>query len=658
VTGGIVVDIEETDMRGMVPEDIYELTGCADPRVSPDGTRAAYVVNRIDREADEYRSAIWMAVVDGSSPPRQFTSGAKRDGSPRWSPDGERLAFVSTRDKDEPQLYVIAADGGEPRRLTDLDGGVSDPDWSPDGTRVLFAARLADPDDEEKDEKKRRPRRLTRLQFKLDSVGWTAGHRQHLFVVPADGSAEPTPLTDGDFEDGAGTWAPDGTRVVFSSARDDDWDVRLTRDLYTVAADGSAEPERLTEVEGACDLPSWSPDGTRIAYLFYPGVEDDPRHTQVAVLDLDSRQRTLLTESLDRTCGPYPDRRPPLWDGERILFAIEDHGANHVYEVAADGTSEPKLVVGGDRLIHGYDLGGGTLAHVATSPTRLSEIFVGERALTDVGRSFAEGRALVEPERFTATSEDGTEVEAWILRPADVKPGERRPVLLNIHGGPFTQYAHRFFDEFQVYATAGYVVVYSNPRGSSGYTEAWARAIRGDGTKGDGWGSVDYQDVLAVVEEACRRFDVCDPDRVGVMGGSYGGFMTSWIVGHTDRFKTAISERAVNSFVSMWGSSDYGWDLKGYFGCYFYEDPETYLRLSPLSYAPNVTTPVLILHSENDFRCPVEQGEQLFTTLRLLGKQVEFVRFPAETHELTRAGSPAHRVQRYEVVLDWLSRTL
>jgi len=315
-------------------------------------------------------------------------------------------------------------------------------------------------------------------------------------------------------------------------------------------------------------------------------------------------------------------------------------------------------VVGGDRLIHGYDLGAGTLVHVATSPTRLSEIFVGERPLTDVGRSFAEGRTLVEPERFLATSEDGTEVEAWILRPADAEPGERRPVLLNIHGGPFTQYGHRFFDEFQVYAAAGYVVVYSNPRGSSGYSEAWGRAIRGDGTNHDGWGSVDYQDVLAVVEEACRRFDVCDPDRVGVMGGSYGGFLTSWIVGHTDRFKTAISERAVNSFMSMWGSSDYGWDLKGYFGCYLYEDPETYLRLSPLTYAPNVTTPVLILHSENDFRCPIEQGEQLFTTLRLLGKQVEFVRFPAETHELTRAGSPMHRVQRYEVVLDWLSRTL
>jgi dipeptidyl aminopeptidase/acylaminoacyl peptidase len=232
------------------------------------------------------------------------------------------------------------------------------------------------------------------------------------------------------------------------------------------------------------------------------------------------------------------------------------------------------------------------------------------------------------------------------------------PTLFNIHGGPFTQYGNTFFDEFQVYAGGGYAVVFSNPRGSSGYSEEWGRAIRGPGPAGPGWGSVDYDDCMAVAEQAVRQFDFIDGERLGVIGGSYGGFMTSWIVGHTDRFKAAVSERAVNSFVSMWGSSDFGWDMKGYLGTFLFEDVETYLKVSPLTYAEHIHTPLLILHSENDLRCPIEQGEQLFVTLRLLKRPVEMVRFPAESHELTRSGNPVHRVQRFELVLEWFDRYL
>ena len=244
------------------------------------------------------------------------------------------------------------------------------------------------------------------------------------------------------------------------------------------------------------------------------------------------------------------------------------------------------------------------------------------------------------------------------MRPAGFKEGEKYPLLLNIHGGPFTQYGNKFFDEFQVYAGAGYAVVYSNPRGSSGYSEDWGRAIRGPVNEGPGWGTVDYEDLMAVVDEAIKRFDFCDPDRVGVMGGSYGGYMTSWIVGHTDRFQAAISERAVNQWVSMWGSSDFGWDFRGYIGAFLFENLEAYVKMSPATYATNITTPLLILHSENDLRCPIEQGEQLFTTLRLLKREVEFVRFPSEGHELSRSGNPAHRVMRFQIVLDWLDRYL
>ncbi|HEY5387405.1 MAG TPA: prolyl oligopeptidase family serine peptidase, partial [Thermoleophilia bacterium] len=246
----------------------------------------------------------------------------------------------------------------------------------------------------------------------------------------------------------------------------------------------------------------------------------------------------------------------------------------------------------------------------------------------------------------------------WVMKPAGYEPGKQYPTLLSIHGGPFGQYGNAFFDEFQVYCGAGYVVVFSNPRGSSGSGEEWARAIRGPGAAGPGWGSVDYEDCMAVIEEAVRRYDFVDGERLGVIGGSYGGYMTSWIVSHTDRFKAAVSERAVNQLVSEWGSSDFGWDFKGYFGAFVYEDVEPYLRISPATYAERIHTPLLILHSEKDLRCAVEQAEHLFVTLRLLKRPVELVRFPEESHELTRSGSPAHRVQRFHIVLEWFDRHL
>jgi dipeptidyl aminopeptidase/acylaminoacyl peptidase len=244
------------------------------------------------------------------------------------------------------------------------------------------------------------------------------------------------------------------------------------------------------------------------------------------------------------------------------------------------------------------------------------------------------------------------------MRPAGASHGERHPTLLNIHGGPFTQYGNRFFDEFQVQAGAGYAVLYANPRGSSGYSEAWGRAIRGPINDGPGWGTVDFQDIIAVVEEAVRRFDFVDPERLGVLGGSYGGFMTSWIVGHDDRFRAACSERSVNNFLLEGGSADVGWMFKGEIGAYWFEAPDTYLKVSPSTYGPNITTPLLIMHSENDLRCPVGHAEDLFTILRILRRDVEMVRFPAESHELSRSGSPIHRIQRYEILLEWFDRYL
>jgi len=648
-----------SSVAGMVPEDVYELTGAADPRLHPDGKTVAFVVWRIDKEENEYRSAIWLAAADGSSPPRQFTSGEKRDSSPRWSPDGSQLAFTSSRGEGETgQLYVIPAQGGEARKLTDLKEDPSDIAWSPDGSRIAFCARVRDEAYEEEDEKKRRPRRFTRLNYKLDNVGWTGDRRQHVFVVPVHGSEEPKQLTEGDFEDSSPSWSPDGERLAFVSARSEFWDLELASDVFVVDA-GGGEPKQLTESDGGCDGPVWSADGSQIAFLYTPGTLDWPHHGQVAIVSAEGGGHRLLTESLDRTCAPYPPIREPIWDGDRIIFGVEDSGNVHVYGVAADGSAAPEPILDGERVVNGFDLANGTVVHTQTTPTALTEVYAGDRPLTEIGRSFAEGRELVESERFTAASEDGTEVEAWVIRPPGFEAGKRYPTLLNIHGGPFAQYTTGFFDEFQVYAAAGYVVLYANPRGSSGYTEEWGRAIRGPSNgQGPGWGTVDYQDLMAVMDTALEQFDFIDADRLGVLGGSYGGFMTTWVVGHTDRFKAAVSERAVNNLVSAYGSSDLFWAFAGQFGSYLYEDFDSWVERSPSRYSENIKTPLLIVHSENDLRCSIEQGEHLFITLRLRKHDVEMVRFPAESHELSRSGSPPHRVERFQIILDWFDRYL
>jgi dipeptidyl aminopeptidase/acylaminoacyl peptidase len=645
----------------MQPDDVFELTGVGDPRISPDGTRVAYVVTTADREKGEYRSAIWVAPLDGSAEPRRFTFGEKRDGSPRWSPDGRWLAFVSNRgdEKAQGQLYVIPAEGGEARRLTELAESVSDVAWSPDSTRLAFTSRVRDEAYEEEDDKKRRPRRFTRLVQKLDSVGWTGDRRTHVFVVGIE-DGEPRQITEGDNENGAPAWSPDGRQIVFASTRGERWDTELINRLYSVGEEGG-EPTQLTGDDGSYETPAFSPDGTRIAYRFIREDGTHPHHHQVGVMNADGSDAKILTSALDRECAPHPDYREPIWDGERILFTAEDGGNVHAYTVEADGTSDPLLLVGGELEITGYDLRDGRLAYVASTHTTMRELYVTTdgRKLTNVGDAFTSGRELVEPERFTAVSADGYEVDAWVVRPAGFEEGKRYPALLNIHGGPFAQYGTGFFDESQVYAGGGYVVLFSNPRGGSGYSEAHGRAIRGPiGDAGPGWGTRDYDDLMAVVDTALEKFDFVDRDRLGVIGGSYGGYMTSWIIGHTNRFKAAVSERAVNNLVSMFGSSDIFWVFERQFGGPMWDHMDAYIEKSPSTYAKNIETPVLVMHSEQDLRCNIEQGEHLFNLLRLMGKDVEMLRFPAESHELSRGGSPVHRVQRFEAILEWFGRYL
>lgn len=660
----------------MRPTDIADVVEVGDPRVSPDGRTIAFVVTTVDLPANEYRSAVWVAGIDGELPPCPFTEGTSRERLPRWSPDGEWLAFVTHPEDKGARLCVAAADGGDTFELLEWPEDIEEVAWTPDSRRLVFTARVRDEARyaPEKD-KDRPPRRIDRVAFRTDSVGWTIDRPRHLLAIAADGSdgGRPTPITAGPYQDAGLTVSPDGRFVVFSSARTDTWDTDLSTHLYRAPLDVApgeepGEPEALTTGLQTHGQPSYSPDGRYVAFV-WGDRHSMMRHGQIGVVDLEPAvpSEQLLTTGLDLHCAPYlAHARDPLWEGEdAILFQVDEAGNVPVYRVRRDGTTE--VAVGGQRQVTGFDAAAGTLAFVATSAVRPPELFAivdgTERQLTHLADPFLRERQVPAPERFTAVSSDGTEVEAWFLRPIDDDAGGKVPTILAIHGGPFSQYGNRFFDEFQVMVAAGYAVIYSNPRGSSGYSSAFARGIRGPKAEedpGTGWGGADHEDLMAVVDVALERFaDVVDPDRLGVMGGSYGGYMTSWIIGHGDRFKAALSERACNNLLTFAHTSDIGASFPaGYIGASHLDDPEEFLRQSPVTYYRDMATPLLILHSENDLRCPIEQAEDLFLRLKSTGRDVEFVRFPGESHELSRSGAPRHRVERLEVILDWFARKL
>jgi dipeptidyl aminopeptidase/acylaminoacyl peptidase len=653
----------------VLPADIARLVTVADPKVSPDGRWVAFVVTHVVLEANRYRSAVWLAAVDGATPPYPLTAGEHRDGQPAWSPDGRRLAFTRSGEGGEGSLHVLPMDGpGETVTISVRPEAIGPPVWSPDGARLAFASReRASRYAEGEDDRARPPRRIDRLFSRLDNVGWIIDRPRSVFVVPADGSAAPRLVAGGPYEHGDPAWSPDGRTLAVTAARSEDWDLELVDDVHLVDVDEvDGVPRPLTDRGLSHRLPAFGPDGALVAAL----AEDSrvlPSHARVVVLDTGTGEERVLTAGLDRQCAPLPGARAPIWEGEHVLFSLEDRGNVEVWRVRADGSGAPEPVVTGTRVITGFDAAGGTLAFVATTPSELPELHVRgadgeERRVTALGAAFHAAVPAVRPEHFTVASPAGDgEIDAWLARPADVPEGERLPVLLSIHGGPTTQYGNSWFDEFQLWTGAGYAVVYCNPHGSSGGTEAWARAIRppeAPEAPGTGWGGIDAEDVLAVLDAALDRDPALDAERVGVLGGSYGGYLTSWLIGHTDRFAAACSERACNNLESEEWSSDSAGYFRYGFGVTHLERPEVYRRMSPMSHVHDIDTPVLILHSEDDLRCHVEQADQLFVALRMLGKPVEYWRFQAEGHEMSRSGSPRHRVQRAEIILDWFGRHL
>lgn len=646
----------------MLPADISHLVWASSPAVSPDGSTVAYVVHRVDEKANRYRSRVWLATVDGSAAPRPISAGEHDDGSPIWTPDGRQLLFTSTRRKDAggktvSALYALSTSGpGEAALLAEHDEAIVGLTVSPDGATVAYAARVRGEHYASDDIDRRPPRRIDRPFYHLNGAGTVVDRPTHVFTLALDGGSQPVDRTPGDAEFSEPAWAPDSSWLA--AARVNTAERILGSDVVRIHLDGS-DIEILTDQTGVYGSPAVGPDG-QIVCVGYEDAMVFPCNHHLALVGDDGL--TWLTRSYDRDWNEFPLHRAPTWRGDDLIGVVADHGSVHLHTVSLDGTTTP--LVTGDRWVMGWSEAGGTLAYVAEDSTHPCEVYAvvdgEERKLTTLTDAFARTANPQRAERFTAPSpdSDGREVDAWIVTPPDFDETKSYPMLLNIHGGPFTQFGDFFFDEAQHQARAGFVVVYSNPRGGSGRDDYWGRAIRGTNLGGPGWGTLDYADLMSVVDTAIERYPFIDADRIGVLGGSYGGYMTSWIIGHTDRFVAACSERAVNNLSTLDLTSDIAGVDEFWFGAAALTDHDELMRMSPISYVDDMTTPVLIIHSDDDTRCPFEQADQLYFALRKRGHDVEYYRFPGENHELSRSGSPIHRIQRADLILDYFSDRL
>jgi len=670
--------------RPITSEDLTRLISVSDPQVSPDGNRVLLGRGHVG-DQNQIVSNLWVTTVDGSQAPRQFTSG-DRDRHGRWSPDGRQVAFTSARDKRQPQIYLLESDGGEARRLTEFpEGTIGEWAWSPDGNTLAVSFRETDPDRTLAAEALREdsggstpPWEIEDLFYRLDGDGYFGSQRFRLYLVDAQTGEHRLLFARGSAPSFSFDWSHDSSELLLAT--------NVSREpLLTPWKDAlfrvDAQTGRVSRIsglpEGWKSVARYSPDGKRVLFAGREGRETwGVRNTHLYSCQLDGSDlknltghtdfclsATVISDTSEAAFGVHYEFTA---DGRHVLMGFGWHGASVVATVPVSGGKVRLLSSGPASTVMGNLAADGRLMAVCTSDAlTLPEVAVAEirggaqlrelstRTLTRFNQPLLEQLELSKPIETWITAEDGTRVHAWVMNPPGRSKGpRRRPAVLQVHGGPHALYGTTFFHEFQVLAAAGHVVVFSNPRGSKGYGEEHCTAIQGR------WGEADWVDVQAVAGFMEHQQNI-DPRRIGIAGGSYGGYMTNWAITHSDRFAAAITDRCVSNLVSMTGSSDYPLVPGEYWPGNSWDDNQEIWRQSPIRSIRNASTPTLVIHSEGDLRCNIEQGEQVFAALKMLGVPTRFVRYPQESsHGMSRCGPTDLRIHRLGEILNWWKQHL
>lgn len=645
--------------RGLLPDDILHLKSIDDVQLSPDGKLVVFVVRSIDTSKDEYRSTIWLVPAHGRSEPVQLTRGPKIDRAPRWSHDGHTLAFLSDRDGGRSQIYLLPIAGGEARKLTALPAGAGEPLWSPDGTQLLFAAPVVvEPPPKERDAFERwrqRPKVIDRIPYKFDGVGFLLQAHLQLFIVSVD-SGQVRRITTDDRTHWQPAWSPDGRRIVYASSRRAPAESHRF-DIWTMDADGH-NARAITDAIEFAQWPSWSPDGRLIA--FYGARQTADPMTLVWAVSPDGGVPRALTEEFDREVPLLPGFAipAPMWssDGRTLLFTVADRGEVHLARCSvADG--KVRKILAGDRWVLVPSVSRtGDIAYVASSPAVPGDVYAcaadgsDERRLTRLNDALLSEVAVPRVERRTFATPHGGHVDGVLIRIGATSGPV--PLLVDIHGGPqgFVGSGFPTWEPYRyVLAARGWAILALNPRGSGSYGREFAHSLRGR------WGEHDFPEQMAAID-ALVADGIADPDRLAVTGYSYGGYMTAWMITHSDRFKAAvIGAPTVNQESDI--VADVGVIMRGWnFGDYF-RDRDVYRRVSPIQAVDRVTTPTLLLHGEADDRCPLSQSEEFFTGLLIAGRvPAQLVTYPGGSHGFVERGRPSHRVDFHRRLVEWIER--
>jgi dipeptidyl aminopeptidase/acylaminoacyl peptidase len=639
------------ELQKMQPEDLLREVSVGTPEVSPDGHWVAYRVSSYCMESEKRVGDIYVIPFAGGKPLR-LTSHAGVEGDYAWSPDSRQLAFSAKRgDSKKSQIYVIDISRGEARRLTDIESGASDPLWSPDGKSIAFSSSVGDLYNEEEKEAFGDVRYVKHPRYFHLGRGWDTGKRRRIFVVSVDDGGEAKQLSDGpcaDEGDHSFVWSPDSTTIAYVSNRSSEWWNSIDTNIYTVDVE-SEEIRQVTSNPGPDHSPVFSPDGKWLAYRASYEYNYESEAYKIHVVPSGGGQPTVLSDRLDRNV------RSIAWgpQSRRIYFTASDQGRRNLQYVELDQPNSFVKVTDGWEQVSSFRVVDNQrfVIHASTDVTPREVYTLVQGKLTQLTREASQPWqefAISPSQEIWVRGDDHPPLQGWLILPTDHQPGSPCPLILSIHGGPHGMYSPSFRSSYQLLANHGYAVLYTNPRGSDGYGQAFTDSIHED------WHTAPFADLMRFVDHLVDT-GVADPERLGVTGGSYGGYMTNWVIGHTDRFAAAISSAGLSNMVSFFGTTDEQFFAEKEMAGVPWRNRETYLDNSPLWAADSVSTPTMFIHGDNDWRVRPEQGEQLFVALQKVGVPSVYVNFPDEQHGIRQ---PKHQLLRYQLMMEWFDHWL